>query len=245
VSNSPEQFGAKASLTRRISDDIRRRILNKEWHPGDKIHSESELASTYKVSRVTVRTALKTLEYQGLVDIRHGSGTYVNDFGRAIPTGLNELRSMSETISELGYSPGMEYKTAIIRPANKQEMEKLQLDNADSVLYLERAVLADNKAVAYSYDTINIASVPPEVVEEMKTGSVFSSLDSINQRPLRALAEVHAVIDKNIGWGDQRPTNDLFLLLQQIHYAGDGEPIMYSRTYFMEGRFQFLILRTR
>jgi GntR family transcriptional regulator len=87
--------------------------------------------------------------------------------------------------------------------------------------------------------------VPPEVVEEMKIGSVFSSLDSINQRPLRALAEVHAVIDKNIGWGDQRPTNDLFLLLQQIHYAGDGEPIMYSRTYFMEGRFQFLILRTR
>lgn len=245
MSSSPEQFGARASLTRRISDDIRRRILNKEWHPGEKIHSESELASTYKVSRVTVRTALKTLEYQGLVDIRHGSGTYVNDFGRAIPTGLNELRSMSETISELGYSPGMEYKTAVTRPANKQEIEKLQLDNADSVLYLERAVLADNKAVAYSYDTINIASVPPEVVEEMKTGSVFSSLDSINQRPLRALAEVHAVIDKNIGWGDQRPTNDLFLLLQQIHYAGDGEPIMYSRTYFMEGRFQFLILRTR
>ena len=62
---------------------------------------------------------------------------------------------------------------------------------------------------------------------------------------IRDSAEVDAVIDKQIGWGEERPTNDLFLLLQQIHYAGDGEPMMYSKTYFMEGRFQFLILRTR
>ena len=244
--NTPgEQFGGRASLTRRISDDIRRRILAKEWAPGEKIHSESELSTTYKVSRVTVRTALKTLEYQGLVDIRHGSGTYVNDFGRAIPTGLNELRSMSETISELGYEPGMEYKIADVRPATDLEREKLQLDTPDSVLYLERAVLADGKAVAFSYDTINISSLPSDVVEEMKKGSVFASLDTINSRPIRALAEVDAVIDKNVGWGSQRPADDLFLLLQQVHYAGDGEPLMYSRTYFMKGRFQFLILRTR
>ena len=245
VNTSGDQFGGRASLTRRISDDIRRRILAKEWAPGEKIHSESELSTTYKVSRVTVRTALKTLEYQGLVDIRHGSGTYVNNFGRSIPTGLNELRSMSETISELGYEPGMEYKVAIIRPANETEIDKLGLDSADPVLYLERAVLADGKAVAFSYDTINISSLPEEVVEEMKRGSVFASLDTINSRPIRALAEVDAVISKEIGWGDETPANNLFLLLQQVHYAGDGEPIMYSKTYFMEGRFQFLILRTR
>ena len=245
MSTSNEQFGGRTSLTRRISDDIRRRILAKEWAPGEKINSESELSATYKVSRVTVRTALKTLEYQGLVDIRHGSGTYVNNFGRSIPTGLNELRSMSETISELGYEPGMEYKSSNIRPATTLEIEKLQLDAADPVLYLERAVLADGHAVAYSYDTINISSLPGEVVEEMKLGSVFASLDTINSRPIRALAEVDAVIDEEIGWGSQRPENNLFLLLQQVHYAGDGEPLMYSRTYFMQGRFQFLILRTR
>ena len=245
MSTSNEQFGGRTSLTRRISDDIRRRILAKEWAPGEKINSESELSATYKVSRVTVRTALKTLEYQGLVDIRHGSGTYVNNFGRSIPTGLNELCTMSETISELGYEPGMEYKSSNIRPATTLEIEKLQLDAADPVLYLERAVLADGHAVAYSYDTINISSLPGEVVEEMKLGSVFASLDTINSRPIRALAEVDAVIDEEIGWGSQRPENNLFLLLQQVHYAGDGEPLMYSRTYFMQGRFQFLILRTR
>jgi GntR family transcriptional regulator len=139
----------------------------------------------------------------------------------------------------------MEYKVATIRPATETEIDKLGLDSADPILYLERAVLADGKAVAFSYDTINISSLPEEVVEEMKRGSVFASLDTINSRPIRALAEVDAVIDKEIGWGDERPANNLFLLLQQVHYAGDGEPIMYSKTYFMEGRFQFLILRTR
>ncbi len=240
-----EQFGGRASLTRQISDDIRARILAKEWAPGEKINSEAELAEKYKVSRVTVRTALKTLEYQGLLDIRHGSGTYVNDFGRAIPTGLHELRSMSETIREMGYSPSMEFKVSEIRNASEKEMEKLQLDLPEQVLYLERAVLADGKPVAFSYDTISISSLSEAVVEQMKSGSVFASLDTINSRPIRALAELNAVISKEIGWGPDRPKNDLFLLLEQVHYSGEGDPMMYSKTYFIEGRFQFLILRTR
>ena len=52
----------------------------------------------------------------------------------------------------------------------KIEIEKLQLDAPDPVLYLERAVLADGKAVAFSYDTINISSLPEDVVEQTTLG---------------------------------------------------------------------------
>ena len=68
-----------------------------------------DLAASYRVSRVTIRTAAKALESQGLVDIRHGSGMFVVDFGGQIRSGVQELRSITGTIAEMGLEPGVEY----------------------------------------------------------------------------------------------------------------------------------------
>lgn len=45
--------------------------------PGDKLPPERSLASTFGVSRNSVRTAIRTLAEQGLLESRHGDGTYV------------------------------------------------------------------------------------------------------------------------------------------------------------------------
>jgi GntR family transcriptional regulator, transcriptional repressor for pyruvate dehydrogenase complex len=44
---------------------------------GDRLPSERELAETFRVSRSSVREAIKTLENEGLVITRPGSGTFV------------------------------------------------------------------------------------------------------------------------------------------------------------------------
>ena len=75
---------SKSSLSIQIRDHMRGRILAQEWLPGAKIPSEFQLASDYEVSRVTIRTALRALEAQGLIDIRHGSGAYTTNFGGEI-----------------------------------------------------------------------------------------------------------------------------------------------------------------
>ncbi|MBS3942507.1 MAG: FadR family transcriptional regulator [Actinobacteria bacterium] len=56
-------------IVNQISDLIRKGQLK----PGDRLPAERELVTTFGVSRVTVRDALRVLEVMGLVEIRVGS----------------------------------------------------------------------------------------------------------------------------------------------------------------------------
>ncbi len=237
-------IGSAVPLGRRLREDLRRRLLAHEWQPGERLPSESNLATDYRVSRVTVRTAVKALESQGLVDIRHGVGTFVCDFGTEIRAGLQELRSITETIREMGHQPQMELRKKEVRAATPDEVDKLRLSSEDSVLVLDRALLADGQAVAFSYDAVPIALLPASFMDEMGTGSVFADFERLGIKPVRARAELHPVQDPDIGWGSQRPARALYLLLDQVHYDRAARVVMYSKTYFIEGRFQFVILRT-
>ncbi len=65
----------------RVSEDIaaqlKRLIAEGELRSGDQLPSERELSEQFKVSRPSVREAIRTLESMGLLEARHGHGTYV------------------------------------------------------------------------------------------------------------------------------------------------------------------------
>lgn len=56
--------------------------------PGDQLPPERELAELLEVSRPSLREALRTLQAQGLVQIKHGQGTFVQE-----PIIAQELRA--------------------------------------------------------------------------------------------------------------------------------------------------------
>src|SRR6266403_1861153 len=62
----------------RIAENLRQNVLAR-LHPGMKLESEAELAPRLGVSVYTLRQALTVLAHEGLVERRHGSGTYVTD----------------------------------------------------------------------------------------------------------------------------------------------------------------------
>jgi len=232
-------------LGRQLATQLRVRIMDREFAPGTRLPSETAISADYGVSRVTVRTAVKLLESQGLVDVRHGSGTYVCDLGRGIRAGLQELRSITETIREMGFTPSMDRHKVERRPATGDEAARLEILAGDPVIALERAIYADEEAVAFSYDVVPIAGLPSHIANGLGEGSVFAAFEVAGIVPVRAIAELHAVSSTDVAWGPQRPESGLFLLLDQIHVDRQGTPIMYSKTYFVEGRFQFIIIRTR
>ena len=65
----------------RLSDEIvarlHRLIAEAGLGPGDRLPAERELASRLKVSRNSVREALRALEILGLIEVRHGEGSFM------------------------------------------------------------------------------------------------------------------------------------------------------------------------
>lgn len=78
----------KASdLFDKIYIDLRDRICLLHYPPGTKL-SEEALASEYGTSRTPLRRVLGRLEHEGLLESRHGIGTFVTDV---------DLREMAQT----------------------------------------------------------------------------------------------------------------------------------------------------
>lgn len=54
-------------------------LLEGHWEVGERLPSEAELCRLFGVSRISVRTALKSLIAQGVLVSRQGEGTFVVD----------------------------------------------------------------------------------------------------------------------------------------------------------------------
>src|SRR5215204_3621437 len=56
---------------------LRHRIVDSEWPPGTALPAETSLAAEHGVALGTLRRALELLAEQGLIERRHGKGTFV------------------------------------------------------------------------------------------------------------------------------------------------------------------------
>ena len=63
-----------ATMSTQIVGQVREALFAKELRPGDFLGTEKDLAQRFGVSRIVARDALRTLEAQGIVDIKVGSG---------------------------------------------------------------------------------------------------------------------------------------------------------------------------
>ncbi|MDA8392265.1 MAG: GntR family transcriptional regulator [Actinomycetota bacterium] len=235
-------LGSPVRLSTRLGEDLRGRIRSGEFPAGSKLPTEAVLVKDYGVSRSTVRQALKGLEAQGIVVTRHGRGSFVAA-DRGIHAGIQQLRSISETIAEQGFRPGMHYHSVEIDQADPTESDALSLATDDQVVRIRRSILADDVVVAYSYDALPRKLLGPEHDGTGIQGSLFAFLQrEAGVVAVRATAQVHAICSETVGW-ETDETPQLYVVLDQVHFDLRDRPVLYSKTYFIEGRFKFVVIR--
>jgi len=156
-----------------VAQQIERLIL-KKLRPGDKLPSERELAEMLRVSRSSIRDAIRGLELKGLVEPRQGAGTIVCEVSAdalANPF-ANALKRRRELVSELldfrkMLEPPLAARAATHASADevaemeeilrRQEQRHAQGDAAvseDAEFHYSIALAADNSVVLKVLDII-------------------------------------------------------------------------------------------
>ncbi len=67
----------RTSVIDSIVTDIKDKIISGELNDGDMLASQDDLAKAMGVSRASLREALNRLSLMGLIEMRHGTGTFV------------------------------------------------------------------------------------------------------------------------------------------------------------------------
>ena len=106
---------ANEPITQQISADLRRQITEGKLAPGALLPSETEVAREYNVSRQTARSALQTLEHEGLAVVRPRRGRIVrsnqrlrwhlSEFERPDHTVLTTSDAWETDIESQGHDP--------------------------------------------------------------------------------------------------------------------------------------------
>lgn len=100
------EYDQSRPLAEQVAERLKEYILKKKLKSGDKLPPETKLSVEMNVARSTVREAIKRLESQNILTVRHGAGSFVaEDTGLAEdPLGLaffEDKRKLTEDLLEI------------------------------------------------------------------------------------------------------------------------------------------------
>ncbi|NEC47383.1 FadR family transcriptional regulator [Actinospica acidiphila] len=192
---------AKQRLYEQVLDRLRQYVTEGGLRAGDRLPPERDLAQRLGVSRASVKQAIVVLEVQGLVEARHGGGTYlVRDSldvepvermverRRRLPDVLEAREALETKLAELAAERRTDDDLAALRSALAHMAEEIEAGGAG--VEGDRRFHAAVTAAAHSALLAEFMRSIAEQIAESRT-------ESLRQpgRPNRSLAQHRAILD--------------------------------------------------
>lgn len=227
-----------------VIDILRQNIKEGIYKEGEKLPSESILATQMGVSRATLREALRILEEDHTITRRHGIGTFVNKEPISL-SGIEELSSVTDMIKDAGLEPGTIYLNKVIETLSNNERKKLACSKSEEVIKVDRVRTADGKPVVYCIDKIPLKYFPNDFTTDDL--SLFHILERNGKRKItQAVAEITPIgYDDKVSPILECDPETALLVLKQLYFDEESKPVFYSINYFKADTFQFHVIRKR
>lgn len=121
----------KQNIVDKVFEQMKQKILKKEWRPGDKIPSEPKLCDLFQVSRVSVRSAIQRLRDSGLIETCQGKGSFVSESlqSRVVDTSLPMMNiTEKEYLDMKEFRETIEFKCIELaaQRATKQDLQEIE-----------------------------------------------------------------------------------------------------------------------
>lgn len=179
-----------------LREIIRAQIEEGIYLPGTAIPPENELAAQYDVNRLTVRTAIEALVYEGLLKRVQGKGVYV--LGEKMNRDLDNLGGFTQTIRQKNAVPSTRILTKALRPAGNKYALVFGIQPEDSIYYIKRICYVSDEPVSLEEVFIPHYVVPKLEGIDLSVFSLYEVYDFYHVRPKQARQTLDlAVLEAN------------------------------------------------
>ncbi|QFU93904.1 FadR/GntR family transcriptional regulator [Amycolatopsis sp. YIM 10] len=200
---------ARPRLYEQVVQRIREYVVESGLDAGDKLPAERELAQRLGVSRASVKQAIVVLDVQGLVEVRHGGGTYLTsakldlepveelvERRRRLPDVLEAREAMETKLAELAAERRTKEDLDALEDALRYMAE--EIDNGEQGIEGDRRFHAAVTAAARNPILAEFMTSIAEQIAESRTESLHQP-----GRPKRSLAQHYRIFD-GISLGDPK-----------------------------------------
>lgn len=120
------------TLALELVESLGDRIREGRYVAGDKLPTEAAIMAEFDVSRTVVREAISKLQASGLVETRHGIGTFVIGLGEAPPFRItaDDLATLQDVIAMLELRIGLETEAAALAAMRRDDGHLARLRSA-------------------------------------------------------------------------------------------------------------------
>ena len=228
----------------RIEQWLESLITSGRLRPDDKLPAEVDVAASLRVSRMTLRQALSTLEGKGLIVRRRGrwGGSFVAE--PRFEVELSGLPGLTEQMRRAHVRAGARVLEAETRRPSVHVQRALQLKRGAQVHVVVRIRSANRQPIALE-ESYYPADLYPDLLTRRLTGSIYRLLRDYGRSPHSAVERLEPVKATSeqarlLGVVPEDP----LMLVERTARSSDGVPVEHAFDYFRADRTR-ITLRTQ
>lgn len=220
----------KSPLYIQLREVIRGKIEDGEYPVGTAIPSEAQLAESYNLNPLSVRSALSALKYEGLLRSVQGKGVFVN--GPKTERDLDTLSGYRQTMDERSIDAHTRILIKALRPAGPYYSLLLDLDKDESVWYTKRIDYVGDTPAALEEIYIPERLLPSYGDVDIELFSIYDILAWNNMRPNVADQTLRVLFlePSKAKLIDMAP-DQAVMELSNLTYDESGRKIEFARNY--------------
>lgn len=225
----------------RIQEMLRAQIVSGRLAPGAQLPSETELAESFKTTRMTVRQALARLTFEGLIARRIGLGTFVA--ARPVESAIDaqRVRAFEDQMEERGHHVTFQLLGFDLEPASGDVAGALELPGDARIYRLRRLRLVEGEVIGLEDRAMveHVGSAIPAAA--LVSRSALTMVESALGTPLGGMTvsvgatAAHAQLARDLGVRRGSPV----LVRDHTFYDSHGHPVLVGCSLYRGDKYRF------
>lgn len=208
----------------------------------NQIPSERQFMEEYNISRSTVREAITFLVREGILEKRHGKGTFVSL--KPIHDWLGNLSSTTETILQMGMKPGAKLITHYMTTPSAYIQERTDFTEA---YFIKRIRYADDIPIGVEHHYYPVAIGRELINYDLDNATLYDLVE--NELGIRFAKADQTISSGNLLNEDKTyvdiPSGTHALIAERIIKDDAGQIIELEQAFYRSDMYRFKINLSR